>query len=228
MPTARSRTERPLSAAPRETLRIAIIEDQDEIREGLATLINATPGYRCTGSHRTMEDALARIGGALPDVALVDIGLPGISGIEGTRLLKERYPHLLVLILTVYDDDERIFEALCAGACGYLLKKTPSARLLEGLSEAMSGGAPMSPEVARRVVNLFQRFTPPQHADYHLTPHEVRLLRMLVQGHNYTSAAAELGVTFSTIAFHMQNIYQKLQVHSKSEAVARALLERLV
>ena len=171
---------------------------------------------------------MARFGRELPDVALIDIGLPGMSGIEGSRLLKERYPTVLLLILTVYDDDDRIFEALCAGACGYLLKKTPSARLLESLREAMNGGAPMSPEVARRVVNLFQRFRPPQHVDYHLTPHEVRLLKMLVEGHNYTSAAAEVGVSFSTIAFHMQNIYQKLQVHSKSEAVARALLERLV
>jgi DNA-binding NarL/FixJ family response regulator len=228
MPPERARSDRSSSAPSGPTIRIAIIEDQHEIREGLASLINGTRGYQCTGSYRSMEEAFARIGRELPDVALIDIGLPGISGIEGTRQLKERYPNLLVLILSVYDDDDRIFEALCAGACGYLLKKTPSARLLEGLREAMNGGAPMSPEVARRVVNLFQRFRPPQRADYRLTPHEVRLLKMLVQGHNYTSAAAELGVGFSTIAFHMQNIYQKLQVHSKSEAVAKALLERLV
>jgi DNA-binding NarL/FixJ family response regulator len=209
-------------------LKIAIVEDQREIREGLAALIDGTEGYRCTGTFRSMEEALARIGRDLPDVALIDIGLPGMSGIEGTRLLKQRYPTLLLLILTVYDDDNRIFEALCAGACGYLLKKTPSARLVESLREAMDGGAPMSPEVARRAIGLFQRFRPPQHADYHLTPHELRLLKMLVQGHNYTTAAAELGVSFNTIAFHMQNVYQKLQVHSKSEAVARALLDGLV
>lgn len=218
----------PSSARSGAPLRIAIIEDQRDIRQGLASLIDSSEGYRCTGCYSSMEDALARLGGELPDVALIDIGLPGMSGIEGSRLLKERYPTVLLLILTVYDDDDRIFEALCAGACGYLLKKTPSARLLESLREAMNGGAPMSPEVARRVVNLFQRFRPPQHVDYHLTPHEVRLLKMLVEGHNYTSAASELGVSFSTIAFHMQNVYQKLQVHSKSEAVARALLERLV
>jgi DNA-binding NarL/FixJ family response regulator len=211
-----------------ETLKIAIVEDQREIREGLATLIDTTEGYRCTGIFRSMEEALAQIGYNLPHVVLIDIGLPGMSGIEGTRLLKERYPHVLVLILTVYDDDDRIFGALCAGACGYLLKKTPSARLLESLREAMNGGAPMSPEVARRAIGLFQRFQPPRHAEYHLTPHQVRLLKMLVKGHNYTSAAAELGVSFSTIAFHMQNIYQKLQVHSKSEAVAKALLDGLV
>lgn len=216
------------SARAGAPIRIAIIEDQRDIRQGLASLIDSSEGYRCTGCYSSMEDALAWFGRELPDVALIDIGLPGMSGIEGSRLLKERYPTVLLLILTVYDDDDRIFEALCAGACGYLLKKTPSARLLECLREAMNGGAPMSPEVARRVVNLFQRFRPPQHVDYHLTPHEVRLLKMLVEGHNYTSAASELGVSFSTIAFHMQNIYQKLQVHSKSEAVARALLERLV
>lgn len=217
----------PPSEAP-VTLKIAIVEDQREIREGLTSLIDGTPGYRCTGSFRTMEDTLAQIGRNLPDVALIDIGLPGMSGIEGTRLLKQRYPNVLLLILTVYDDDDRIFGALCAGACGYLLKKTPSARLLESLREAMNGGAPMTPEIARRAIGLFQRFQPPRHADYQLTPHEVRLLKMLVQGHNYTSAASELGVSFSTVAFHMQNIYQKLQVHSKSEAVAKALLDGLV
>jgi DNA-binding NarL/FixJ family response regulator len=211
-----------------DTLKIAIIEDQREIREGLAALIDDTRGYQCTGSFRSMEEALAQIGHNLPHVVLIDIGLPGMSGIDGTRLLKERYPRLLLLILTVYDDDDRIFGALCAGACGYLLKTTRSARLLESLREAMSGGAPMTPEVARRAIGLFQRFQPPRHADYHLTPHELRLLKMLVQGHTYTSAAAELGVSFSTIAFHMQNIYQKLQVHSKSEAVAKALLDGLI
>jgi len=225
MPTIRNASAETSPRAP--LLKIAIVEDQREIREGLAALIDGTEGYRCTGSFRSMEEALAQIGRDLPDVALIDIGLPGMSGIEGTRLLKERYPKLLLLILTVYDDDNRIFEALCAGACGYLLKKTPSARLVESLREAMNGGAPMSPEVARRAIGLFQRFRP-QRADYHLTPHEVRLLKMLVQGHNYTTAAAELGVSFNTIAFHMQNIYQKLQVHSKSEAVAKALLDGLV
>lgn len=229
MPTSRKKSADSEPGAPSPAaLKIAIIEDQREIREGLAALIDSTEGYRCTGCFRTMEDALAQIGHALPDVALIDIGLPGMSGTEGTRLLRARYPNVLLLILTVYDDDDRIFEALCAGACGYLLKKTPSARLLESLKEAMNGGAPMSPEVARRAIGLFQRFKPPQHAVYHLTPHEVRLLKMLVQGHNYTSAAAELGVSFSTVAFHMQNIYQKLQVHSKSEAVAKALLDGLV
>jgi len=216
------------ATAPPPVITAAIIEDQRDIREGLAMIIRGTDGFRCTGSFRTMEEALDRIGFDLPDVALVDIGLPGMNGIEGIRLLKQRYPTILLLMLTVYDDDEMIFDALCAGACGYLLKKTPPARLLESLKEAAGGGAPMSPEVARRVIKLFQEIRPPERADYKLTPHEIRLLRLLVEGHNYKTAAAEVGVSVTTVAFHMRNIYEKLQVHSKSEAVAKALRNRLV
>jgi DNA-binding NarL/FixJ family response regulator len=208
--------------------RVAIIEDRREIRDALSMLIGGTEGFRCAGAYRTMEEALDRIGGELPDVVLCDIGLPGMSGIEGIHILKERYPNLTLLMLTVYDDDERIFDALCAGASGYLLKRTSPARLIESLQEAVAGGAPMSPEVASRVVALFRQIRPPERADYHLTPHELRLLRLLVEGHNYKTAAAELGVSFHTIHFHMRNIYDKLQVHSKTEAVAKALRERLI
>jgi DNA-binding NarL/FixJ family response regulator len=203
------------------------IEDQREIREGLAVLIDATEGYRCVGRYRSMEEALAGIGPTGPDVALVDIGLPGMSGIDGIRILKERYPDIVPLVLTVYGDDARIFAALCAGACGYLLKKTPPARLLEGLREAVDGGSPMSPEVARRVISLFRNIRPPD-AGCDLTPHETRLLRMMVEGHNYKTAAKAFGVTTHAISFHMRKIYEKLQVHSKSEAVAKALKNHLV
>src|SRR6266487_675723 len=141
-------------------IKAAIVEDQRDIREGLAVLINGTTGYRCTGSYRSMEEALDEIKRDMPDVMLCDIGLPGMSGIEGIRILKERYPNLLLLMLTVYDDDDRIFDALCAGACGYLLKRTSPARLLESLKEAVTGGAPMSPEVASRVVTLFREIRP--------------------------------------------------------------------
>jgi len=138
------------------------------------------------------------------------------------------YPEMLILMLTVYDDDERIFDALCAGACGYLLKRTPPTRLLENIREALSGGAPMSPEVAAKVISLFRDIRPPERIEYDLTPHETRLLKLIVEGHNYTTAAEVLGVKYSTIKFHMQNIYDKLQVHSKSEAVAKALKNRIV
>jgi DNA-binding NarL/FixJ family response regulator len=211
-----------------QTIRVAIVEDRREIREGLAALINGTDGFKCTGAYRSMEEALDRIGSPLPDVTLLDIGLPGMSGISGLRVLKERDPDMLVLILSVYDDDERIFDAMCAGASGYLLKKTPPSKLLESLKEAVQGGAPMSPEVARRVIALFKEIRPPERADYNLTPHETRLLRLFVKGHNYKTAAQELGVTVHTISFHLRRIYEKLQVHSKSAAVAKALEDRLV
>jgi DNA-binding NarL/FixJ family response regulator len=209
-------------------IKVAVIEDRREIRDGLAALINGTEGYCCTGAFRSMEHALAGIGASLPDIVLVDIGLPGISGIEGIRLLKERHPALQFLVLSIYDDDERIFDALCAGACGYLLKRTAPARLLESLKEVSEGGAPMSPEVARRVIGLFREIRPPKHADYQLTPHQTRLLKLLADGHNYKTAAAELGVTVDTIGFHLRHIYEKLQVHSKSEAVAKGLRDRII
>lgn len=209
-------------------IKVAIIEDHREFREYLAALIGGTEGFRCTGSYGSVESALNKIGAALPDMVLTDIGLPGMSGIEGIRVLKERYPQLLLLVQTIHEDDDRVFEALCAGASGYILKKTQPARLLEGLRDAMRGGAPMSPEIASRVIRLFQQIRPPERVAYQLTPHETRLLKLLVEGHNYKTAAAELGVTTSTINFHLQKIYEKLQVHSKTEAVAKALRNRLI
>jgi DNA-binding NarL/FixJ family response regulator len=209
-------------------IKAAIIEDRRDLREGLAVLINGTPGYQCVGSFRSMEEALPNIGRDLPHVALVDIGLPGMSGIDGIRKLHERFPDLRLLVLSVYDDDHRVFDALCAGACGYLLKHTTPVRLLESLKEAISGGAPMSPEVASRVLAIFREIRPPEHADYKLTAHEKRLLRLLVDGHNFKAIAAQLDVTIHTVAFHMQRIYEKLQVHSKTEAVAKAMRDRIV
>jgi len=216
-----------MDANPRPST-VVTIDDQKEIREGLAVLINSSADFTCVGCYRSMEQALASIGPTGPDVALVDIGLPGISGIEGIRILRERYAGLVPLVLSVYDDDARIFAALCAGACGYLLKNTPPSRLLEGLQAALNGGSPMSPEVARRVISLFRDIRPPEDATYDLTPHETRLLRMMVEGHNYRTAAKEFGVTTHAVSFHMRRIYEKLQVHSKSEAVAKALKNRLV
>ena len=209
-------------------IKVAIIEDQRNIRDCLSFLVSGTEGFSCTGSYRTMEEALDKIPRAMPDIVLSDIGLPGMDGIKGVRILKERYPDLVILMLSVYNDDERIFDAICAGATGYLLKKTQPARLIESLKEAVEGGAPMSPEVARRVMEIFREFHPSERVDYNLTPHETRLLKLFVQGHNYKTAAAELGLSVNTISFHVRNIYDKLQVHSRSEAVAKALRNRLV
>jgi DNA-binding NarL/FixJ family response regulator len=199
-----------------------------DVREGLALLINGTSGFRCVGRFRSMEEAAANIAREMPDVVLTDIGLPGMDGIEGIRLLRQHHSSLPFIALTVYDDDDRIFDALCAGACGYLLKNTQPARLLEALREVAAGGAPMSPEVAKRVIRLFQQFAPPKASPCHLTPQEKELLKLLVAGHSYKSAASEMKISYHTVSFHLRNIYEKLQVHSKTEAVSKALREKLV
>ena len=209
-------------------VRVVIIEDLAEVREGLALLIGGTTGFQCSGAFRTMEGALAGIDATAPDVILTDIGLPGMNGIEGTRILNERFPAVPILVLSVYGDDENVFDAICAGASGYLLKSTPPALLLSAIREVVDGGAPMSPEVARRVVTLFRDFRPPERASYHLTPQETELLKLMIDGHHYKTAAHELGISTNTVSFHLKHIYQKLQVHSKTEAVAKALRERLV
>ncbi len=211
-----------------KTIRTLIIEDQKELREGLQVLLKFTPGFECVGAFRTAEEGISRAKNDPPDVVLTDIGLPGMNGIEGTRRFKEMFPQMVVLILSVHDDDERIFDALCAGACGYLLKRTPPTKLLENIKEAVTGGAPMSPEVASKVIRLFREFRPPERVDYDLTPHETRILKLLVNGYNFTTAARKLGVSYNTVKFHMTNIYGKLQVHSKTDAVAKALQNRLL
>lgn len=210
-------------------IRVIIIEDQTEIRDGLAALIQGSEGFACPYRFASMEEALEQMKDSDPaDVALVDIGLPGISGIDGLPLLRERFPRLQPLMLTVYGDDDRIFKAMCAGACGYLLKKTPPARLLESLRDVAAGGSAMSPEVARRVIELFRQFRPPAQDPCDLTKQEMRLLKLLGEGHHYKTAAAELDISVHTVGFHMRRIYEKLQVHSKSEAVAKAFREGLL
>lgn len=207
---------------PKE-IKVAIIEDQKQTREGLATLIGGTPGFRTVGRFASMEETLDKLESEPPDVVLLDIGLPGMSGIEGVRRLRTRYPALQILMLTVYADDGHIFEALCAGACGYLLKDTPPTKLLEAIRELRDGGAPMSPEIAYKVVTMFQKVVPPKNEEHQLSSREMQVLKLLADGHSYKTAADVLSVSMDTIRFHIRNIYEKLHVHSKSEAVFKAL-----
>jgi DNA-binding NarL/FixJ family response regulator len=204
-------------------IRVAVVEDRTDVRESLKALVGGTADFEVTGAYGSMELALAGIEQKLPDVVVVDLGLPGMSGVEGIRRLRERYPKLAMIVLTVFEDDKRIFEAICAGAGGYLLKSAPLPTLLEGIREVVNGGAPMSPSIARRVMELFREFRPPESAGHSLTPHEIRVLRYMAEGHNAATAARELGVSANTVSFHLKNIYLKLQVHSKAEAVAKAL-----
>ena len=209
-------------------MRVVLIEDVREVRDGLAALISGTTGYECIASYGRMETALARIESDRPDVILTDLGLPGMSGIEGIERIRKIFPQTPIVALTIFDNEDQVFNALCRGANGYLLKTTPPARLLEALQEAVEGGSPMSPSIAARVVNLFRTFRPPEHAEYKLTPQEAQLLKLLVDGHHKKTAAREMEISFHTVSFHLKNIYEKLQVHSKTEAVAKALREKLV
>jgi DNA-binding NarL/FixJ family response regulator len=214
--------------SPAAVIGAAIVEDQKELREGLSFLINNTPPFECRHVYASMEEALKGIGVDPPRVALIDIGLPGLNGIDGVRILRERYPSIAAVLLTVFKDDDRIFRGVCAGACGYLLKKTSPARLLEAVKEIAEGGAVMSPEVATRVMELFRKSQAPAQPAAGLSPQELRLLKLMMEGHQNKTAAAEMGISAHTVNFHLRSIYEKLHVHSRSEAVARALREGLI
>jgi DNA-binding NarL/FixJ family response regulator len=207
---------------------VAIIEDQAQTREGLAILIDGTKGYRTVGNFASMEEALEKIEKARPDIALCDIELPGMSGIEGVRILKTKLPKLQILMLTVFADNDHVFEAICGGASGYLLKDTPPARLVEAIRELHEGGAPMSPEIARKVVAMFSKVVPPKREDHRLSARELEILKLLAEGHSYKTAAKALSLSLDTVRFHIRNIYEKLHVHSKSEAVVLALRRGIV
>jgi len=207
---------------------VVVVEDEHDVREGLAILIDDAPGFRCVSCYRTMEQALERLDTDRPKVVLTDLALPGMSGIDGIAAMRRTHPQIPVLALTVFDTDDKVLNALCAGASGYVLKNMPPGRLLESLQEVAAGGAPMSPEIARRVVRLFRDFQPAPGANYHLTRQETELLKLLADGHHKKTAAQAMGISINTVSFHLKHVYEKLQVHSKTEAVAKALRERLV
>jgi len=209
-------------------IHVAIVEDDRGTREGLGMLINGTPGYQCVGTFRSVEDALRWSAQAVPDVLLLDIHLPGMLGSDGVAVLKEKFPAVEIVMLTVYAEQDKVFESICNGASGYLLKETPPARLLEAIREANSGGAPMSPEIARKVITLFQKTGPPAKLDAQLTPQELRLLKMLMEGYSYQGVADQLNISINTVRDYIRSVYDKLHVHSKSAAVAKALRHRLI
>jgi DNA-binding NarL/FixJ family response regulator len=209
-------------------IRVAIVEDLQRTRTLLATFIDAAGDCRIIGSFTSMEEALPALDGQPADVVLADIGLPGMSGIEGVRRLKTASPDTQVLMLTVYDDNAHIFEAICAGASGYLLKDTPPDRVLGAIRELRAGGAPMTPEIARKVVAMFQRVAPPRDDSERLSPREVEVLKLLADGHSYKTAADALKVSIDAVRFHIRHIYDKLHVHSKSEAVLKAFKSGIV
>lgn len=205
--------------------RIAIFEDNDRLRESLAYLLKMND-YEVVGDYNTCNDAanIARV--YKPDVVLMDIDMPGESGIRGVQMIKEAQPKTAVIMYTVFEDDEKLFKCLCAGANGYLLKKTPPAKLFDAIQEVLEGGAPMSPTIAKKVLSTFQ--VRPEANKYHLSPREIEVLQWLSKGYSIKLIASEMKLAFDTVRAHLKNIYQKLHVNCGKEAIAKALSERIV
>jgi len=211
-----------------DPIEVALVEDDEPTREGLATLIDGSPGFRCCTLFESIEDALESKPVTAPDVMLCDIHLPGESGSQGVAKLAEKYPKTVILMLTGLEQHEWVFEALSNGACGYLLKKTPPARLLESIREAHAGGAPMSPEIARAVISKFRKPRRPVGEENRLSEREVSLLALLADGHSYDSAARQMSLTVNTVRNYIRSVYEKLHVHTKSEAVSKAIKRGLL
>lgn len=210
-------------------IKVIITEDNDTIREGLALLIDATEGMECIARFANCEDMLAALPEIQPDVFLQDIGLPGMSGIEGVKSIIRRTPEATILMLTVFEDEENIFEALKAGAAGYLLKKTPPAQLIEAIKDAYHGGSPMSSGIARKVVTFFKNAPSSKSKEsYGLSDREKDILISLADGNSYKIIADKLFISIDTVRSHIRNIYKKLHVHNQSEAVAKAFRDGII
>lgn len=211
-------------------INVAIVEDNNTIREGLAQLINGTDGYKCIGAFGDVESFLPKISSLPINVVLMDIGLPGMNGIEGAKAAVIKNPDLSILMLTVYEESEFVFDALCAGACGYLVKKTPPARLLEAIKDANDGGSPMSSRIARQVITAFKegKNITRETQNYDLSDREISVLNLLSDGCNYQEIAETLFISVDTVRHHIRNIYKKLHVHSQSEAVAKAIRKKII
>jgi DNA-binding NarL/FixJ family response regulator len=199
-------------------IKIVIIEDQEVIRKGYEILINESEEFACTG-YETAESAIKEIRGINPDIILMDVNLPGMNGIEATRLLKEKHPQLLILMFTVYENNANVFDALEAGASGYILKQSTPAQLLEAIKDLYNGGSPMSSQIARKVVSYFQKKKLSVHKDSELTGREKEVLELLAAGFRNKDAAEKLSVSVSTIKSHIYSIYQKLHVTSRVQMI---------
>jgi len=205
---------------------IIIFEDNDQLRESLVTLLNNSEDYKVVGDYGHVIDAANIIRRYRPEVVIMDIDLPEKSGIEGVRIIKETKPETLVIMYTMFEDDEKLFNSLCAGANGYILKKTSPYKLFEAINEVMEGGAPMSPTVAKRVLQTFENKSAVRL--YHLSPRETEILRLLIKGYSVKMIAAELKIAFDTARAHLRNIYQKLHVNCGKEAIAKVLSEKII
>lgn len=210
-------------------IRVAIFEDNKQLRESLTYVVLGTPGFTCTGAFPDCTDLAKCIEASSPDVVLMDIEMPGMNGIDATRIIRKEFPEVQILIQTVFQDDANIFRAVCAGASGYILKSTAPAQYIEAIRDVHAGSSPMSGYVARRVLELFSKHVPHTvDSDYQLTVREKEILQLLAQGKSYKQIADALNLAFETVRSHMKRIYSKLHVNSNTEAVLKILKERLI
>lgn len=208
-------------------IKVTIIEDHKDFREGLSHLLNATEGFQCIDVFSSAEEGLLNISKET-EAILLDIGLPGMSGIEVVDLIKQKLPDVKIIMLTVFDDDDNILKAIMAGADGYLLKKTSPANILSALEESLTNGSPMTPSVAKKVLELFRNYAPNKTDDFSLTKRELEVLESIINGCNNKEIAENLFISIETVRNHIRHIYEKLQVHSKSEAVIKAIRQGIV
>ncbi|GMR25364.1 MAG: response regulator transcription factor [Ignavibacteria bacterium] len=208
-------------------IKVAIVEDDSSIGMGLMSYINSTEGLECTVLYPSGCEVIKKIKSNIPDIVLMDISMPEISGIECTEVLKSLYPNLTIIMLTVFDDDKKVFDSLKAGASGYILKRTPLEKIVELIKEAYMGGAPMSPSIARKVLNYFNKNNKIK-TEYNLSKREKEILGELVKGYTYKKISENLFISLDTVRSHIKNIYVKLHVNSKSQAVIKALRDNLL
>jgi DNA-binding NarL/FixJ family response regulator len=210
-------------------IRVVLFEDNRSLREGLAAMIGGTSGFECAGAYPNCNNLLKNIEQTHPDVILMDIEMPGINGIEAVKIIKEEYPGIKILMETIFDDDEKIFDSICAGAEGYILKHTPPAEIMEAIKEIHEGGSPMTPSIANRVLKMVkEKPVAGNKESFDLSAREKEILACLVKGMSYKMVADTCFISIETVNVHIKNIYRKLQVHSKSEAVAKAIRGRIV
>lgn len=206
-----------------------IFEDNHGLRIGLGQLISGTPGFRCVGAFEDCSRLVANVRANPPDIVLMDIGMPGIDGIEAVKMLREHFPGIRILMQTVFEENEKIFQSIRAGASGYLLKNTPSARIIEAIREIYVGGAPMSPSIAAKVLKMVARQpVAPGSNTFNLSDRERDVLGYLVRGMSYKMIADACGISIDTVRTHIRSIYEKLHVHSKGEAIAKAINRKIV
>ena len=213
-------------------IRVAIFEDNLLVREGMQAILNGSAGFTCTGAWPDASNLEIKIKGSSADVVMMDIEMPGLNGIEATRIIKDKFPEIKILIQTVFNDSDKIFNALCAGASGYILKNDPPARYLEAVEQVYNGGAPMSPSIAKKVLQFFSNkniiLVQPEAEDYQLSDREKEIIVLMTQGNNYRTIAEKIFISYETVRTHVKKIYKKLHVASRSEAILKARQQGIV